>query len=196
MTEERQERSAASQQLVARIAAGMSREEAIQAFLAACRRPDTLFITESWITPKLGSLRKGLCDPITTDDAEVLRGLLWQTIKFDSVLDWLTRKPESWADYQQRKAREYEAAWRKRMENGIFPWRDVEMCRLNTKLQQQSRASMPAGDDRCPKCGMELTWVFFSSPGWTWTELCGRAGWLGLCDQCRLQVYFRLTAMN
>jgi hypothetical protein len=51
----------------------------------------------------------------------------------------------------------------------------------------------------CPGCGRPpeaLTWIYFASPGWTWEQLCGRAGWLLVCKPCHLQVEFYLEAMN
>ena len=51
----------------------------------------------------------------------------------------------------------------------------------------------------CPECGRtpaQLTWVHFSSPAWTWQQLCGREGWLTLCDHCGLQIDFFLERMN
>jgi hypothetical protein len=44
-----------------------------------------------------------------------------------------------------------------------------------------------------PKCGAApdaLSWFYFRSPKETWTMLCGVAGWMAVCDRCRLQVNF------
>jgi hypothetical protein len=52
---------------------------------------------------------------------------------------------------------------------------------------------------KCPGCGRsasELSWVYFSSPAWTWEQLCGRAGWLVICRPCHLQVEHFLVEMN
>jgi transcriptional regulator with XRE-family HTH domain len=51
----------------------------------------------------------------------------------------------------------------------------------------------------CSTCGASpdsLTWVRFVSPPWTWAKLCGRAGWLTICEVCHLQVDFFREAMN
>lgn len=47
-----------------------------------------------------------------------------------------------------------------------------------------------------PRCQQPLTWIYFSSPAWTWSKLCRRAGWLGICDPCHIQVEFDLVVMN
>ncbi len=51
----------------------------------------------------------------------------------------------------------------------------------------------------CPRCGRgghTLTWLYFRSPMWTWVELCGRAGYLAVCEPCRVQVAFYCTLLN
>jgi hypothetical protein len=84
-----------------------------------------------------------------------------------------------------------------------FPREDVEKARQNQRLQ---RSHPPAEADTyrgtakpCPKCGRstnELAWFYFESPKWTWDNLCGRAGWMTVCDSCRVQVDFFLEVMN
>lgn len=85
----------------------------------------------------------------------------------------------------------------RRMEEGIFPWPDVEVSRADAALQRRARnEDARTREGTCPRCQRPLTWVYFSSPPWTWENLCGRAGWLGLCDACHLQVQFDLTVLN
>jgi hypothetical protein len=86
----------------------------------------------------------------------------------------------------------------------IFPWRDVQRARKNSSLQAKHPAE--DGKDRylpmakpCPSCGVEpdaLTWIYFSSPGWTWRNLCGTAGWMTICENCHAQVEFFLEVMS
>jgi hypothetical protein len=62
-----------------------------------------------------------------------------------------------------------------------------------------SEVELRARARNCPGCDRpesELTWLYFSSPAWTWRRLCGRAGWLVLCRPCHLQVDFFLERMN
>jgi len=51
----------------------------------------------------------------------------------------------------------------------------------------------------CPKCGRtskDLAWFYFESPEWTWANLCGRAGWITVCDACHAQVDCFLESMS
>ena len=88
-------------------------------------------------------------------------------------------------------------------ENG-FPWDDVTAARKNALLQR--KYPIAKGKDShlpqakgCPKCAARpehLAWFYFESPKWTWDNLCGRAGWMTVCDACHAQVDFFLEAMN
>lgn len=80
-----------------------------------------------------------------------------------------------------------------------FPWPDVEASRNDLELQEEHPATeiqyYLTVAKPCPKCHAtpdQLTWFYFKSPPWTWGEyLCGRAGWLSVCDPCHIQVdYF------
>ena len=188
-----------SAELVARVAAGLPRTDALITFEAACRRPDTLFITEKWFAPHRKRLLAHLSDPITEDEAYVLREVLWQRVPLNVLFVWLAEKPGTWADYQAAmKAMAEHQRWRTMVE-GIFPWPDVEAARANQGLQATKAAEgLPGGlqGNTCPCCSRTLTWVYFSTRAWTWQKLCGRAGWLGLCDHCHMQVEFKLMLMN
>ena len=87
--------------------------------------------------------------------------------------------------------------------SAIFPWEDLEACRK--KRRRRSRALDEALErygpeaKSCPKCkrpGKDLRWIHFSSPAWTWDHLCGRAGWVTVCEPCRWQVDFFLEIMS
>ena len=78
-----------------------------------------------------------------------------------------------------------------------FPWEDVDACRQRRR-KPPSPKPLDAGS-ACPHCGKPAdapTWIYFESPAWTWENLCGRAGWLTVCDPCRLQVDFFLEVMS
>jgi hypothetical protein len=85
-----------------------------------------------------------------------------------------------------------------------FPWEDVEAARRNQRLQREHPVSegkqrYAASARPCPKChtpAEALSWFYFESPAETWEHLCGRAGWITVCDHCRLQVDFFLEVMN
>ena len=84
-----------------------------------------------------------------------------------------------------------------------YPWEDVEACRGRKPAESMFGADGPppvsAVKEGCLGCGRppaELEWLYFTSPPWTWTKLCGRAGWMGICPDCRYQVYFALGVMS
>jgi hypothetical protein len=198
-------------ELVNAIQGNLVRIDALVAFVAACNRRDTLFITEKWFAPRRKKLLSLLTDPITEDEALVLREVLWQRIRFNTLFDWLAEKPVSWAEYQEVKRAEAEARRWRTMAEGIFPWDEVEASRADSELQRVAPVEYPGPaflqvrpferpahleSKTCPSCHAPLTWIYFRSPGWTWEKLCGRAGWLGVCHSCHLQVDFSLVVMN
>ncbi len=76
-----------------------------------------------------------------------------------------------------------------------FPWKDVEASMRETKLETWHGAPQDYLQEArsCPLCNTapeKLRWVFVSSPPWTWDQRRGRAGYLLVCDKCRLQVDF------
>jgi len=122
------------------------------------------------------------------------------TYPFQVVFDWLAEKPLSWEEYQKTKAVMAEQARWRTMAEGIFPWADVDACRTTAgngdAWPPEKPMPEPLHEKTCPCCNAPLTWIFFRSPRWTRQKLCGRAGWLGLCDRCHLQMDFFLTVMN
>ena len=90
------------------------------------------------------------------------------------------------------------------LDDDSFPWEDVEASRTNQRLQREhpaaeARQRYAATAKPCPRCQTgadKLTWFYFESPAWTWEHLCGRAGWLTVCDPCHAQVDFFLEVMN
>ena len=176
-------------ELVEKIVPNMTQADALGAFFASCNQPDTLNTHADGVLSQLAELYYKLSDPVTPDQAEALRALALREIPFDEVLVWLSKMPMSRQDYLH---------W-KDLPKGIFPENDVEASRNDAKLQQSAEGEYGAHPEEpgvCPNCQQPLTWIWFSSPGWTWEKLCGRAGWLAICDHCRLQVKFDLVVMN
>ena len=84
-----------------------------------------------------------------------------------------------------------------------YPWEDIEEARHNRRLQRQHKPDEAACYREkarpCPKCGRtskDLAWFYFESPEWTWANLCGRAGWMTVCDACHAQVDCFLESMS
>lgn len=86
----------------------------------------------------------------------------------------------------------------------IFPWEDVRASQRDPRAQAEN--DVPGARNLygpmarpCPKCGTppdRLTWIVFSSPWWTWRSLCGREGYLTICEPCRFQVDFFMTVLS
>jgi hypothetical protein len=80
-------------------------------------------------------------------------------------------------------------------------WQALQAVREDQALQAKhpvAEAKTRFGEypDPCPSCGTpgeQLSWFYFESPPWTWTNLCGHAGWLVVCDHCQRRVASLVT---
>lgn len=85
-----------------------------------------------------------------------------------------------------------------------FPWEDVEAASVDQRLQEEQAVDLARDRyaDRardCPDCGTppeHLSWFYFRSPDWTWEHLCGRAGYMTVCEWCYRQIDFFVKVMN
>jgi hypothetical protein len=175
---------------------GLSPSDAIAAFRAGCNTgSDRLWITDTWFGPREQRLRAALPDPITQDIANALREAVLKTRHLDLVIGWLENGAKPWPEYEQWRAEENRRRAVEQMREGYFPWEDVDACR-----GRKTRSPKPVGHaSACPQCATppeKLTWIYFHSPEWTWQHLCGRAGWMTVCDTCHLQTGFFLEIMN
>jgi hypothetical protein len=76
----------------------------------------------------------------------------------------------------------------------FFPWTDVIDCFDKPIHPDNFKDHKP-----CPKCSKQcsdLLWIDFRSPDITWGFMCGRAGQLSICPDCKIQVEFILKRMN
>lgn len=73
---------------------------------------------------------------------------------------------------------------------GYFPWNDVLASMYINPVKVKITEIV------CPNCGEKLVELYFSSPAWTWRELCGRGGHMTICPNCPRQVEFKLEIMN
>jgi hypothetical protein len=71
----------------------------------------------------------------------------------------------------------------------VFPWEDVDSC-MDNSIEPKIEGIC------CPECGKEVKWIHFRSPKWTWEHMCGRAGALAICPDCRIQVEFICEGFN
>lgn len=194
------------------IVAGMTPSEAVAAFSAACKRPgNTLFITDAWFAPFRARLLAALPNRLTDTLSAALEDALHKRRPLETVTAFIEQQPVTWADFEQSAAVRERRRRFDQASAGLFPWEDVEACSRDLELQRahtppwaSSSLGFQAAEAlnharRCPGCDRapsELVWIYFTSPAWTWTQMCGRAGWLGLCPSCRMQVEFFLDAMS
>lgn len=86
----------------------------------------------------------------------------------------------------------------------IFPRPELRACRGDVALQSAhdaaaARFRYELRSRDCFGCGRrpeELEWIFYQSALWTWTEQCGRAGWIVYCPRCDNQVSFHGSRMS
>lgn len=183
--------------------AGLSRDEALDRFVAHCGTgPEVLFLTDSWFSPRREELTALLPATLTADQANAFDDVLHKRVHLDTMLMWLRHEPTPWAHIEGLRRSIGEAAVRTRREEGFFPWDDVDACRGASPVPSWSGEQHPPETedlDGCHGCGRsagELEWLYFRSPEWTWTRMCGRAGWMGICPQCRFQIHFFLDTLN
>ena len=69
-----------------------------------------------------------------------------------------------------------------------------DLSELDEKLRHQLRARR---EEVLEEGASESTqWIYFSSPDWTWEQLCGREGWLLYDPKSKHQHGFLMTLMN
>jgi hypothetical protein len=68
-------------------------------------------------------------------------------------------------------------------------------CDILENLKEY-KDTVELSDRSCPNCGHEMINFFVSSPAWTWKHLCGRAGRLTYCPNCKTQHGFWCQIMN
>ncbi|MDR3704096.1 MAG: hypothetical protein P4L56_30890 [Candidatus Sulfopaludibacter sp.] len=133
------------------IAAGKSVDDVLTAFRGSVNQPGTIFSTEHWLVPKLDQLKRLLTDPITEDEAQALLDVLHQRHWMRDLLDWLDKRPVSWADFftyrdnlKQEDLRKAADERERRRAAGLDPY-------LNFKLVPDD--FHPKLSDACPDCG-------------------------------------------
>ena len=146
-----------------------------------------------------------------------LQDAICKRCRLQTVVDFVEQQPMTWDGFARWEADREHQFHLEEAKCGFFPWADIEASANDEKLQRthqshgqtqapanltffgESEAEVRPRARNCPGCGRpgsELTWLYFSSPAWTWQELCGRAGWLAVCEPCHLQVEFFLERMN
>ncbi len=119
-----------------------------------------------------------------------------RTRDIDTVIDWLEHGAKPWPEYESWRREEDRRLTIERMREGFFPWEDVDACRGQSRSKGRKPLERASRCPQCEKPAAELTWIYFQSPAWTWEHLCGRSGWMTVCDDCRLQTAFFVEMMN
>jgi hypothetical protein len=184
--------------------AGMTRRRAMEQFVAHSNQgPDVLFPTEHWFLTHHERVRAQLPDLLDEDHAQALDDLLHKRKRARTFLTWLDHRPWPWYAVDTLVTRLERGSLLEARERGFFPWTDVDACRgASSPSHFSSARPRPHGDDTlegCHGCGRpatQLEWLCFSSPGWTWRRLCGRAGWMGICADCRYQIHFFMDVLS
>jgi hypothetical protein len=193
---------------------GIEKNAALTIFRERCNSAETLFVTDSWFSPRREQLLRLLSDPITDEQAQALRDALQQVALLDAVIEWLSLTTKDWFGLRPLHWDRYPKRNREAALSEPFPWDQVEVCRRDTLLQEQHEPTaeelvgrrtskidrLRKKDGRpCPECGTwsdQLACFYYQSSAVTWTKKCGRAGWLVVCDRCHVQVQFFLELMN
>lgn len=124
---------------------GSSIDAALNAFREGCNKgPDRLFVTESWVEPRFSKLRHLLSEPITTEEARVLREAVLKRYRLDDVIEWLEHNPLTWEEYELLRDRRGTRRWRALRERGYFPWKDVRACQKDPDSAAEGMAMAPA----------------------------------------------------
>jgi hypothetical protein len=89
----------------------------------------------------------------------------------------------------------------------IFPPDDVATSLADATLQKEHRIGNlePGAQSELEEtrqaaiaggASASTRWIYFSSPPWTWEQLCGREGWLLYDPATERQLEFVMTVMN
>lgn len=116
----------------------------------------------------------------------------------DTVLvdDWEYRLLPLAMDRNQRRRIEALAAEVKDWKNDDgwrsdnLPWRDIAL----SLLRYPGKVTFDC--DSCDKCGHRCVKLYFRSCELSWMHMCGCAGPMTICPNCRTQPSFQVTSLN
>ncbi len=87
------------------------------------------------------------------------------------------------------------------MEGRFMSWAFVMECKTEENTLNEFPELLKRSKEfrACPECGIQpenLTWLRFSTPNFTWLNLAGSAGYIGVCELCNRQVGYLETMCN
>ena len=85
-----------------------------------------------------------------------------------------------------------------------FSWNEIIAMRNDENFQGQHEENKAKERylkvaSPCPECktaAKDLAWFYFTSSERDWESLAGSAGWMTVCDKCKIQVDFFLEIMS
>jgi hypothetical protein len=127
------------------IVCGIPLSLALQMVVLSCNKPDTLYIAERRLKSQLQRLRRLLSDPLTSEHAEILRGIVLKEKPIDDVIEWLRHSPGiAWTEFVQNKAEVAQA--QKRAEEKVCHQKLFEEhVKFVEELKTRDRSA-------CPRC--------------------------------------------
>jgi hypothetical protein len=188
------------------ITGGISVAEAIGRLRQATRGkgPEVLNISEYRFESVSNRLMRSLPDPVPDPIAAALEDAIHRRRRFEDVLDWIERQPMSWAEYEFLMRERQRVSRLEDLRRGFLPWDELRACESSHKLRREhpvaaGKARFLAEAAPCPVCDTppdRLTWIYFTTAPETWRNLCGRAGWILVCERCMLQVSCFIEVLN
>jgi hypothetical protein len=188
-------------------ASGLSLSAAIELFRTHVNRRDTIFSTDHWLLPKLEIIRHAFSDPITADEAEGLRDVLYGRRWMRDLLQWISMRPITWSDffpYRDRLEEERQAeglrATEEELRKADEKWERTQgRAEEDPKSIAYAKARHITEAEPCPTCGRkpdELDWYYWVSSPTSWHNLCGRAGFRTRCQECDTDIDFFISMLN
>src|SRR4030095_312857 len=113
-----------SQNSIDTIVPGLDPAAAVCIFERCCNTSSTLFVTDRWFAPRKAQLLEFLTDPITADEAEVLRSVIRQQISLEDAIQWISGERMPWAEYIERERLGSEKRRLSSIHTCFFPWAD------------------------------------------------------------------------
>ena len=151
---------------LAELTGGTSKERALEVFVAACNKIDTLFITDSWFASRDAKLRQLLSDPITGEQAEALLDAVLKRQRLDYLLDHVIEWLEHTCDMSWRKFTEH----KEQLDAVERMYQEEDLLQKHIEWLEELKA-MPR--PTCPTGGRSrtrwLTWRYGTGaapPGW------------------------------
>lgn len=186
--------------------AGIPLAEAIVRLREATRGrgPEVLNISEYRFASVQDRLTRIAPDPITPEVASALLDAIQRRRKLDTVLEWIERQPMTWEEFDfHREARSWQYQIEQRHEE-FKRWDAMRRSRAHARLQkehsvEEGKARHLTNAVECPLCQTppdRLTWTYFTTSRESWRNLCGRAGWLVVCEPCKLEVAVFIEMLN